>query len=147
MGRALTPEQRRIRRNEDEAAQDRKYAKQDKREETKRKKEEDTKVHAYKANQYKVNSYDLFKEVLFSFHKKNLIEHPSMANLKAISNIYKPKPPINITFNTTKYQHNQSLIAKKNRLKKWSKDSYDDWCKKEEISSSLLSNIFNGNEE
>ena len=147
MGRPLSRAIIQQRKEDEEAAQDRRYEKTRQRKKKEREEEEEIQAKRLSNNQYKVNSYDLFKEVLFSFHKTNLIEKPSLANLKFTSNINKPKSPINTAFNTTKYQNNQSLIAKKNRLKKWSEDSYDDWCKKEGISSSLLSNIFNNNED
>ena len=147
MGRPLTYQQREQRRKENQAEQERKWAAQDKRDENKRVKEESRQEEKLSSSKSRVDSYDLFRDILLSFHKKNIIEKPSLVNLKAILNLPKlPEAPTNTTFQDNVYVADKSLISRKNRLKKWSKNSYEDWCKKEGISSSLLASLLSSSE-
>ena len=144
MGRALTQAQLRARRLAEEEAQDRKWAKQDAREEAKRAKEEERQSRQQLNNRFKVNEYETFKDTLLGFHTNNIIERASLKNFTFPSSLKKPEKQ-NINTDSQKdikeYIPDQSLVKKRDRLKKWSKSSYDAWCKKEGISSSLLSSI------
>ena len=148
MGKALTSGQRAERRHEELEHRRTKYAEQDKREEEKRQQEENRQVSKLKKSKEKVTTYDLFKEVLLGFHTHNIVERPSLVNLELLPSIKRPPIPEHLVFQGNEYVPDKSLITKRTRLKKWSKSSsYEHWCKKEGISSSLLASILSNNEK